>query len=342
MTYSIFLTAFAVEVYGSLESLLASDRDKVVDDMRRQLGNELPVLEALQRDDLVRHGRIDFLMGALGFQRGMLKSWDGRILALIVVPATVFGHLSFWAPRIETTLNHFEPYLEVVQKFGVALDDQLVSFGQLPDADRKLDKNLGSTIAALASNTAYFPRLSYNTEPQELLLWQVTQPNFKPTAVPTVGGNGNERAIFDAGIAEILPSRVVPSGFSTSVASNTPLAAIDQAVFALRNQFENVRRFDSTRTLMIQRGIPLRRLAIHKVKYTGRVQMLGKAELSNFTAQSGNAHGLGAMWHRASDHPILAHKARIDPNSYNFIINCDHAELRAETLSTQFFKVKVA
>jgi hypothetical protein len=95
----------------------------------------VPVLDRFpDSSEIVRkRSRSEFLVGALGYQRGMWKTWDGRLLALIVIPATLSGYMTFWQPKIEAALDYAAPYVSSVQEAAIELSNNFVAFGKLPN-----------------------------------------------------------------------------------------------------------------------------------------------------------------------------------------------------------------
>ena len=154
-----------------------SDRERVISDLRKHFGHDVPILDHVPKSDRkTGPTRLEFWAGAVGYQRGMLKTWDGRLLALIVIPAAFAGHLSFWAPKFQTAYDFAEPYIESIEKAVLPLTDNVVAFGDFPDPTRPLELGLGQTIAAIVPEVASANIVGNGDTASKLIAWRIVQP----------------------------------------------------------------------------------------------------------------------------------------------------------------------
>lgn len=298
-----------------------NDREKIIFDLQARYGEEVPVLDRLpDSEEIVRkRSRLEFLAGALGYQRGMWNTWDGRLLALIVIPATLSGYMTFWQPRIEAALDYAAPYVSSVQEAAIELSHSFVAFGKLPTPDVPLDR-AGYTVAAMLAPDVTSPNRidpGPGLTAAALVLWRITQLHSSP-----LDGRG----------AQMFGSRWNSPGRLVLYTADSPLGAIDEVVFYRKRASRDI-------------GFPSKsvQLALHKIRASGAVQLAEVAFEDERTGRDwSRSRFIGDQWFDDAQSPILAYRSTFAPNGFNFVLNLTHRTLSMQLQSSYPIDVKLA
>ena len=285
------------------------DRDKVIADLRERYGSDVPVLDQLPTKAEVadRRSRLEFWTGALGYQRGMWRTWDGRLLALIVVPAAIAGHLTFWAPKIEAALEYAEPYVVALREYGLDLKDEFVAFGKLGDAGGPIRDQTGEIIASLAPEVRSL-NAPLGVVTASLTLWRVTRRIYPP-----LEGSGSK----------VAGGRWTSPGRAVVYAADSPLGAIDEVMFYLRKAGVSDRHIDTADYVL------------HRIAATGSVEFSPLKLTDEKDAIDWRAsRKVGDDWLSRREHPIFAYPSSFAPGGFNYVLDVGHPELVAQVIDT--------
>lgn len=297
-----------------------NDRDKIVFDLRARYGEEVPVLDRLPDNQEIarKRSRLEFLAGALGYQRGMWKTWDGRILALIVIPATMSGYMTFWQPKVEAALTYAAPYVSSVQHAALELSNNLIGFGSPPDPNAPLDKSGDLIAAILAPNVTSPNRLDIRTglSTASLVLWRITS-----MVHPPLDGQG----------ARLIGGRWNSPGRLVLYTADSALGAIDEVMFYRKRA---ARELNAPPTMA--------QLLLHKIHAEGAVQLADKPFTDEGIDDWSQSRALGDRWFDESNSPILAYPSTFAPNGYNFVLNLTHPGLHMKVESSYPIEMPVA
>lgn len=279
------------------------DREKIVADLRARYGADLPVLDRLPSHAELASERshIEFIAGALGFQRGMLKTWRGRIVAVIVIPATFSGFLSFWGPKLEVAYEFASPYIQSIAATSAHLTDNLIAFGDLPDPSSPLRSGDSTIVASLVPEFQSLnqPKLSGNHSTATLTLWRISRKLYPALSSARIGG------------------RWTSSGHNVVYTADSPLGAIEEVAFYLRRFATQVGGPISTSDYLL-----------HRISATGAVHV-SDIELPNEKTDVdwSRSRRIGDQWLAESRSPIFAYPSSFASNGFNYVLNMDHKDL---------------
>ena len=289
------------------------DKERIIADLRKKYGADLPVLTEMPsaKEVAENKSRIEFWTGALGYQRGMWKTWDGRLLALIVIPAVIAGHLSFWGPKFETAYEYAEPYIESVQEAALELSDNLLAFGGLPNANQPIDRQYDGPIAALLPEIRPLNTIQLTSDEKfgSLTVWRVTRSNFPP---------------IDGGATKVHGGRWSPPGWPVVYTADSPLGALDEVVFYLRKQ-----------SAQTGQEILIEDLTMHRIEVEGTIELAATdfTDVNDHTDWT-STRRIGLQWLESGSSPIFAYASSFSPSGYNYILDLSNTDLSVRVVES--------
>jgi RES domain-containing protein len=285
-----------------------NDRKIVIADLVARYGSSSPILSQLPSESEVasKRSRIEFWAGALGYQRGMWKSWDGQLLALLVIPATVSGHLSFWSPRVQTILEYAAPYVSSIQSANIALSNDLIGFGNFPNPAAQMQGLLDDVVAALVPEIKSPNISSSQTDSTfvSLVLWRITMDYMNP-----LDGRG----------AEIMGGRWTSPGTRILYTCDSPLGAIEMVRSNTGREFPDV----------------VRRARLHKILAEGKLEVISKASfLNKRLVKISDTRPIGDNWVLRRQSAILGCPSMLAPSGFDYLLNLHNLELKVDSVES--------
>lgn len=241
-----------------------------------------------------------------GYQKWMLKSKRGMIVAVIVVPAAISGHIEFWKPHVELAYGYAKPYISMVREVGLQLSDELVIFGDA-SASSHNHSNKENPLAFIVPRPLVAATENLFRAPPtfERTLWRITSPRFDPldgTAVARLGGRWSS------------------AGPLLLYTAEDPLGALEE--------------FSRASGI-----IPFGDFQLHELAVMGTVEyvpeeLLRRDQLGDVSA----TRAYGDDWIATGRTSALAVRSAIDPSRRNFILNLAASGLNIAIKRSQLIK----
>ncbi|MBI3852437.1 MAG: hypothetical protein HY298_19445 [Verrucomicrobia bacterium] len=128
------------------------------DEIRKQynLPSDIPILDTPPSEkEIGEKGFLIKIGEVFGLQGWMWKSWQGIVLAILIVPPAVYGVYSFWKPIGQYAYTNFPKYLESFQPPEKSNDNRYIAF--LPDTQEAIDSKKYKTPDLYPIGTGVFP-----------------------------------------------------------------------------------------------------------------------------------------------------------------------------------------
>ena len=173
---------------------------------------------------------LEKVAGTVGYQKWMWRSMTGRLLAIVIIPATISGYVDFWTPVLRTSYEYASPYIAAISTAALNLSDELIMFGDASAMPATRGKDLDHPVAFLVPKTRIDPEgvASLGSVPTDLgvqafarSLWRITRPEFSP---------------IEALSATQLGGRWNSPGASMLYTAEDPLGALEELMMAVRGQ----------------------------------------------------------------------------------------------------------
>lgn len=243
---------------------------------------------------------LERIAGTVGLEKWMWKSRRGLLIAIVIVPPGLYGLVDFWKPVVTTSIDLASPYIEVLGKTGVDLEQRLIAFLPEPAGERLAPLNDRAIIVPAAGNTIVVPEgRSY----VEATVYRLVFGDYDP-----LDGHGISK----------LQGRWHTGGIPLLYSSNSVLAAVKE-----------LKRMAPS---LLMSPDAMGRFVLHEVRVAGLAETLPTSIRPLVMSEDRNAtQQIGDEWLRRGDTGLLVTPSPVDPAAHTILVNLglrDRIDLR--------------
>lgn len=272
------------------------------DELRQQYGTHVEIRRSppSPKEIAEKNSRLELVASAFGYQKWMWKSMGGRLLAIVIIPAALYGAFDFWGRVLTAGYEYAQPYIAMMNAAASRLSDELILFRDVsrsPDSSNESEDRPFLFLVPKAQ--VYEPTDTGPVHFFDGTLWRIARYEFTlPTQLTFARSVGRWHSALDAPVI---------------YAASDVLGALEEM------------------NLYSGRGFP-RDLVLVRLLVRGTFEFAPRELLSSNDLKI--TQDYGNEWLAEHRSPALAVPSFIDPSRWNYLLRLDDPNLELAVVST--------